>query len=69
MITAHSIRHSFFALLFALVSLFAGALLVQQLQRGLVLETDLQALFPRDEDSHLINRASDRLTEEFGNQL
>ena len=69
MITARSIRHSFFALLFALVSLFAGALLVQQLQRGLVLETDLQALFPRDEDSHLINRASDRLTEEFGNQL
>jgi predicted exporter len=69
MVTTRSIRHSLFVTLFALVSVFAGVLLVQQLHRGLVLETDLQALFPRDEDSHLINRASDRLTEEFGNQL
>lgn len=69
MVTTRSVRHSLFVILFALVSVFAGVLLVKQLHRGLVLETDLQALFPRDEDSHLINRASDRLTEEFGNQL
>ncbi len=69
MIFTHKLRHSFFVILFAAVSVLAGLLLVQQITRGLVLETDLQALFPRDSDSHLINRANDRLMEEFGDQL
>src|SRR5690606_11564072 len=69
MLLAQRLRHSFFLILFIIVSVLGGVLLVQQLTRGLVLETDLQALFPRDSDSHLINRASDRLAEEFGDQL
>ncbi|MGB3610118.1 MAG: hypothetical protein WA987_07030, partial [Cellvibrio sp.] len=69
MLLGQRLRHSFFLILFIIVSVLGGVLLVQQLTRGLVLETDLQALFPRDSDSHLINRASDRLAEEFGDQL
>lgn len=52
-----------------IVSVLAGSLFVQQLLRGIVLETDLQALFPRAADSRLINHASDKLAQEFGDQL
>ncbi|WP_062058274.1 MMPL family transporter [Cellvibrio sp. OA-2007] len=39
------------------------------LQKGFVLETDLQSLFPQDRHNPLVNKINERLYREFGNKL
>lgn len=54
---------------FVVVSLSTLLLLYPLLKNGLVLETDLQSLFPKDSHNQLVNKVNDRLYKEFGNKI
>lgn len=52
------------------LSIVVGGLLIQEyFHNGFVVETDLQALFPIDEDNQLSQHINDRLFKEYGNKL
>lgn len=54
---------------FILFSTFVGGLFIYQVQQGLLIETDLQALTPHDSQNELIQLAGERLFNKFGNKI
>ena len=64
-----ALQHRALLVILGLLSLVAAGVLTQQLLRGVVLETDLQALFPPEADSRLTGHVNGRLSAEFGNSV
>src|SRR5690242_16967881 len=56
--------------LFGCLSIMVCALLIKEyFHNGFAIETDLQALFPIDEDNQLSQQINSRLFKEYGNKL
>ncbi|HWV16382.1 MAG TPA: MMPL family transporter [Cellvibrio sp.] len=58
-----------FKWVFGLLTILMVGLLSVQLYQGISLETNLQALFPQDENDRAAEKINEQLTHEFGNKL